>query len=213
MTTTTSRNICVIGDSITEYNFRAAKNWVTYLQEWNNWQIQNLGISGTGFIKSNPYINRVNQIHKDTEMIGVAISFNDLNTNADIGTIAKLDDNSIIGASYKFFTTLQTNYPDIKIIAYVQNKWAKANPAYSNSNQLIENIALICQRLNIPFYSDMYYKDKILKPWDIENCKKYFTSDNINLGPYGLVDSIHPNSSGHKIIAKYLDEKFKENLM
>lgn len=200
--------ITVIGDSITEYNYRAKKNWVMYLDDINDTKIQNLGISGTGFAKKDPYINRIGLINGDVELIGVAVSFNDLNTELPIGEIDDFEEKSLMGYLNRFVAKLLEINSDKKIIFYVQNVWSMYRPGKSRSDEYISKVEQVCQRKNIDFYTEMYYEDKDLRPWEWENRLLYFTSDNEELGDTGLVDDVHPNSEGHRVIAKKLRKYF-----
>lgn len=47
------KKLLVSGDSITEVNFRATKNWHSYLRDWLGFsQVQNDAVSGSGLVKS-----------------------------------------------------------------------------------------------------------------------------------------------------------------
>lgn len=200
--------ITAIGDSITEYNYRAEKNWVMYLDELNDYKIQNLGISGTGFAKKDPYINRVILIDKDTETIGVAVSFNDLNTELPIGEIDDYDQETLMAYINRFIEKIKSLHSNKRIIFYVQNVWSMYRPGKKRSDEYISKLEIICKTKNIDFFTDMYYKNEELKPWKEEHRKLYFTSDNEDLGDTGVVDDVHPNSKGHKIKAKNLRKFF-----
>jgi len=54
--------LLVTGDSITERNFRADKNWHDYLKEWLNLkEVKNDGKSGSGLIKNNGIAYRLDE--------------------------------------------------------------------------------------------------------------------------------------------------------
>lgn len=206
-------NITVIGDSITEYNFRAGKNWVMYLEERFDQKIQNLGISGTGFVKTSPYLNRLEQVNPDADIIGVAMSFNDLHADYPIGNYqaaAQGSEASITRNAYEFFERLVEKFPHTQIIAYVQNPWENYRLGNEQSDALVKNVAAVCEHFAVPFYTDLYYQESELKPWIKEVQEDLFTSDNEALGNTDIVDNVHPNSKGHKIIADYLADKFSQ---
>ncbi|MFM1514585.1 SGNH/GDSL hydrolase family protein [Helcococcus ovis] len=207
------KKLTLIGDSITEYNYRAAKNWAMWLEENTDYEIQNLGISGTGFYVTSPYINRISKIDKDVDIIGVAISFNDLNHEITLpsGTADDEGKNTLCGWAIKFFDELIYNFPNTPIIVYSQGPWQKYRLGVKESDQYLRSISKICEDRGLPFYTDLYFKGSVLRPWIEENRKKYFTSDNYELGDYGVVDNIHPNSLGHKVIYKYLKHLFEIN--
>lgn len=195
--------ITVIGDSITEKNFRANVNWVDYIQSWGGCTIQNLGISGTGFARKNPYINRINQI-TNPNMIGVAVSFNDMNAGLPLGTKTDTGTSSLAGYANDFFDALLAEYPTIPILCYSQGPWGSYRPGLTNPSNWMLIIKDICQEKGITFYDDLFY-GCALRPWIKSNQEAYYVA------PNGETDTTHPNDEGHKIIARYLIEKFSEN--
>lgn len=195
------KRITIIGDSITEKNIRAKTNWALWIKDWADPTIQNLGASGTGFIAggSNPYSNRISSID-NPDIIGVACSFNDMsNSVADLTTAAE-----------SFFDTLITAYPSTPIICYVQSPWSAYHYGVETSDAWVNALRDICQTRGIPFYDDMY-KGSALKPWLADNRAVYYIND--GEGSTGEEDWVHPNSEGHKIIARHLYPKFAENLV
>lgn len=206
--------ITFIGDSVTEYNFRAKYNYAKYFEQ-DGYEVQNLGISKTGFYRVDPYKNRIEKIDDDTDIIAVAITFNDLNEDVDIeiGDFDELDENTVFGYIDEFFTTLIEKYPTKPIIAYIQNPWATFRYGNDLSDEYIGSVMEYLAQKGIPFYTDMYFLGSVLRPWNEENAKKYFVSDNDEIGDVGTLNDIHPNSLGHKVIYKYLKKVIEENLI
>lgn len=195
------KNITLIGDSITEKNGTASTNWALYMGDWCGANIQNLGASGTGFIagNANPYHNRITRI-SNPDIIGVALSFNDMsNTIADLTTAAET-----------FFDDLITAYPTVPIVCYVQSPWSAYHPGVEKSDQWVAALRSICHVRGVPFYDDMY-NGSALKPWLAANRAVYYMND--GEGSSGQEDWVHPNSEGHKIIARHLYQKFAENII
>lgn len=195
------KRVTVIGDSITEVNSTAYPNWSLYMGDWCGAVIQNLGASGTGFIagNNNPYHNRISRI--DTpDIIGVALSFNDMSqTIADLTTAAET-----------FFDDLITAYPTIPIICYVQSPWSAYHPGIEASDNWVAALRTICNVRGVPFYDGMYY-GSALKPWLHDNRLVYYMHDGEGSTPEE--DWVHPNSEGHKVIARHLYPHFAENLV
>ena len=206
------KKIAVIGDSITEYNFRAKMNWALWINDWCNVAVQNLGRSGTGFragySESKNYYPRIASIAQDVDVIGVALSFNDIaNQSVNIGTINDTtSDDSVAGYANDFFDALIEAFPTTPIICYCQNPWYAMRYGNDRSDTWVNLLADICRTRGIPFYDDLY-KGCVLKPWLLANRQMYFTSDNDVLGNTGVVDDTHPNSEGHKVI--YIQNSFK----
>ena len=195
------KRITLIGDSITESNSTALTNWAYWIKDWANPTIQNLGASGTGFIAggSNPYSNRVPRI-SNPDIIGVALSFNDMSqTIEDLTTAAET-----------FFDDLITAYPTIPVICYVQSPWSAYHPGVEKSDQWVAAMRNICAVRGIPFYDGMYY-GSALRPWLAANRAVYYMHD--GEGSDGAEDWVHPNSEGHKIIARRLYPHFADNVV
>ena len=210
--------ITVIGDSVTEKNYRAKTNWSMYIRNWCDAVIQNLGLGGTGFMagkdSSINYKTRISQISDVADIIGVAMSFNDIaDESVSLGTVTDtLASNTVAGYTNDFFDTLLNTYPNKPIICYVQNPWSTFHYGVERSDTWIDLLTQICNRHGIPFYKDLYFGGT-LKPWISSNRTEYFTSDDTDGGVIGDTDGLHPNSKGHKIIARYLYTKFADNVI
>ena len=192
------KRITVIGDSITEKNHTAHTNWVDYIQDWTDSIIQNLGASGTGFVAGNSYVNRITHIIAP-DIIGIAMSFNDMGSS----------DSDYRTAVETFFDTLLTSYPSTPIICYIQSPWSNYHYG-ETSDAKVEILRDVCGTKGIPFYDDLY-KGGTLKPWLQGNRNIYYMND--GEGSTGAEDWVHPNSEGHKAIARYLYPHFAENIV
>ena len=198
------KKVTLIGDSITEKNLRAKVNWALDLHTWCGAIIQNLGVGGTGFLagvaQNKNYYNRISQIQASPDIIGVALSFNDMSN-----TVEDLSD-----AAENFFDTLLQSFPATPIICYVQSPWSAYHYGVPASDAWVSALKEICNVRGIPFYDDLY-KGCTLKPWLANNRAVYYMNDGD--GSTGEEDWVHPNSEGHKIIARHLYPKFVENLV
>lgn len=211
------KKITVIGDSITEKNFRAKVNWVRWIGDWCGASFQNLGIGRTGFyngVSSNKnYYARLSSIQATPDIIGVALSWNDLyDPSFPIGTANDTGTGSLAGYANDFFSALLTSYPTTPIICYCQSPWGAYHYGQDRSDSWFNVLSEICGKKGIPFYGDMY-KGSTLKPWINANKTAYYTPDDVPAGESYSADDVHPNSEGHKIIARYLYPKFAENLV
>jgi lysophospholipase L1-like esterase len=195
------KNVTLIGDSITEKNSTANINWALWMYDWCGANVQNLGASGTGFIAgdANPYHNRISRI-SNPDIIGIALSFNDMsNTIEDLTTAAET-----------FFDDLITAYPATPIICYVQSPWSAYRPGVEKSDQWLAALRNVCVTRGVPFYDEMYY-GSALRPWLSGNRSVYYMHD--GEGSDGAEDWVHPNSEGHKIIARHLYPLFEKNVV
>ena len=212
------KNITLIGDSITEYNIKAKTNWPMYLANWSGSIIQNLGKSGTGFVKKKPYKLKISEINKDVDIIGVAISFNDMSAELDLGTVDDIypNNNTLAGYANEFFDLLINAFPTTPIVCYVQSPWSNYYPGTKISDDWVSLMNDICKKNGIPCDTSMYY-GSVLKPWREDNRQVYYKADNNDVddpeGLYGKTDGTHPNSEGHKVVARRLEHLFVENIV
>lgn len=211
------KKITVIGDSITEKNFRAKVNWVLWLSDWCGAKIQNLGVGGTGFYNgastNKNYYARLSSIQASPDIIGVALSWNDFaDTSFPVGTATDTGTGSLAGYANDFFSALLSSYPTTPIICYCQSPWGEYHYGEERSESWFNVLSEICALKGIPFYGDMY-KGCTLKPWIAANKTLYYTPDDVPSGESYSADDVHPNSEGHKVIARYLYPKFAENLV
>ena len=210
------KKVTVIGDSITESNNLAtSKNWNQYMEDWTKCIVQNLGIGGSGFTHpTNPYINRISSIQENPDIIGIACSFNDLDSrHLPIGTVNDTGTSTIAGYVNDFFDALMTAYPTTPIICYSQGPWASAKPGDQRPDDYISIVKQICRLKGIPFNDDLY-NGCVLHPWISDNQDVYYKHDNpLFPDDYGNLDSVHPNSEGHKVIARYLYPMFEKNIV
>ena len=200
--TITEENICLFGDSLTEYNNTASNNWAK-LMENCGFHIQNLAHGGTGF--ANPgvtgkYADFIENINNNTTLIGVSGSFNDLSSSVGlpVGEVTDTGTSSLCGYMNDFFTALTTQFPTIPIVCYTMPPWGTLNYTNTLAKQYNTKLEEICKRNNIPFKSLLTCST--LRPWQESNRQYYYGSD-----------AIHPNNEGHKLIFRHLLPLFMES--
>ena len=211
------KKITVIGDSITEKNFRAKTNWVRWLTEWCGATFQNLGAGGKGFYNgastNTNYYSKLSSIQANPDIIGVALSWNDFEDESfPVGEVTDTGTESLAGYANDFFSALITAHPTTPIICYVQSPWGTYKPGYERSDNWNSVLKQICALKGIPYFDEMYY-GSALKPWLSANRAVYYVSDDPDAGNVGQSDDVHPNSEGHKVIARHLYPHFAENLV
>ena len=212
------KNISLLGDSITEYNIKAKTNWPMWLANWTGANIQNLGKSGTGFVKKKPYKLRISEINQNADIIGVAISFNDMSAGLELGTSNDIypQNNTLAGYVNEFFGLLINSFPTTPIVCYCQSPWASYYPGVEISDNWISLMNDICKKHGIPCDTSMYY-GSVLRPLRDDNRQKYYKADNDDLedteGLLGKTDGTHPNSEGHKVVARRLEPLFVKNII
>lgn len=207
------KKITIIGDSITQHNYRAKTNWAMLIEQWKGISVQNLAVSGSGFVKTDTnYITRIQYIQASPDIIGVAMSWNDLSVSLPIGNPDDTGTNSIAGYVNDFFTALIAQFPATPIIAYCQGPWYVYKPGVTESDNYISVMKELLAKKGIPFDCRLYY-GSVLRPWNNANVQVYYKVDDETSQHYGETDGIHPNSEGHKVIARYLVNDFEENVV
>lgn len=200
---------CVIGDSLNEYNSTANINWIKLMIENTGVNVTNLAVGGTGFYAgyttNSNYINKINSIPIDTDIITVALSFNDLSyygsNTIPIGTYTDSDLTTICGYVNTFFDTLLEKYPLKSIGCYTTSPWNTYRPMQTNPEQYVNEIKKICEVKGIPFNDYCFYNSG-LRPWIKAFRDEYYSN----------ADGIHPNDKGHKFVYPKL-RPFIESLL
>lgn len=203
-----------LGDSLTEVNFRASTNYVGYITEELGITTSNLGISGAGYKKASGGGNTITSeiasilnYNYNTDIITVMGSINDFEYIAnDLGELGDTTTDTLYGAMYVFFNTLQTAFmgtrlgiitPPVTGNTYNLNKenFAKYNKALKDTAELF----------GVPVL-DLTYSCN-LKPWESNFRNTFYSAD--GEGGTGQVDSVHPNSKGHWLIHSKIKEFLK----
>ena len=186
-----NKKIAFIGDSITEWNATANYNYVTYLQTISHVTVQNLGLSGSGFARlhdtNKNYINRLNSVNSNTELLCVSGSFNDLSSGLPLGTENDTELTSICGYMNQFFNKIDELYPTMKVCCYTLNYW-NFSSGLSSAIEYINALKNICSKRAIPFIN---VSEKCnIRPWVTGNSNAYIHNN----------DNTHPNDKGHALI-------------
>jgi lysophospholipase L1-like esterase len=229
------KNLIVDGDSITNKNLRASKNWVDYVMEEIPFgSVKNYAVSGAGFVKNSKIIDRINNYNSDADVILIMGNMNDgtsgsftvdgtTYTGLPLGNFTdEPSNNSVYGVMHLICQALITKYPT-KAIGFISStprglNGNIPNGCTGNANQYgidgwymdyLKAEKEVCQHYSIPFL-DLYTQSG-LRPWDDTHNSLCFKPDGKDGDSYEA-DKVHPNSIGHKIIA-YKIIKFIEQYM
>lgn len=199
------------GDSLTEYNFRAAHNYVDYVAEDLGLVVKNYGVSGSGYKNSNwdnkAYYQRILNVNpNDFDIFTIMGSINDSSnyTIADIGDVTDSGTTTICGCINttlaNFFSVAP--YTPIGIITATPSAAQNASDPDCFMSKYTEKLIEIAKLHAIPVL-DLYHNNG-LRPQDPAFLTQFYTSDvTSELDTNG----IHPNSEGHK---KYIAPKVRE---
>lgn len=199
--------ISLIGDSITEKNFRATTGWAELLAQQGA-VVQNLAKSSHGFIGTigtNNYLTMIPNIKSNVQLIGVNGSFNDLKSSLPMGTPQDAERNTICGCINDFFEQLITKFPTVPVLVYMLNPWGRYHYGIEKSDQYVQNLEEICKIRGLPFKS--LYTSCSLYPWIPANATEYFTPES----QPDKADTTHPNSKGQALLFQHLLPFFLES--
>lgn len=194
-----------MGDSLTERNMRAWKNYHDYVADATGITVINAGVSGAGYkngISSEiNFASRIlNYADTDFDVVTVFGSGNDI--VATLGTETDTGTDTIGGLVNLFLDNLYSIKPFVKVGVISPCPWQNYTPDVDNNYmmQYSELLQKIAKRRGIPFL-DLYYSSG-LHP-DKSNFRAEFYSDD-GPGGVGSIDGIHPNSKGHEILASHV---------
>ena len=154
------KKIACLGDSITEGVNANGWQWHRYIDKYfkeNGVEttIVNLGIGGTSVCTSSyvtaslqPFVNRLNTIPTDTDVIVIFGGTNDWGNNATLGTISDSGSSSFYGAYKYMLEWFANNRPNAKILTITPLKryfrgntstWTNAQTTRNNKGQLLQD--------------------------------------------------------------------------
>ena len=207
-------NILVTGDSITEKNYRASKNWHDYLKdELGFGTVINDGKSGTGLVKpfsTNPgLVDRIDNWTTDLDYILIMGAMND-GTSGEFGdateglAVGDFTDSpgkqSVYAAAHLMAQKIIDKYPNTPvgfITSTPRSQVGARGKCWGIDGwfeEYFEAYSKVMAHYSIPLL-DLYHASG-LRPWNSDNNAMYFSSD---VSPLG--DGIHPNALGQEIMS------------
>lgn len=194
-----------IGDSLTEKNHRALKNYIDYIVEETGIIAVNLGVSGTGYKKTeekgSAFYQRINKIDTDFDILTIFGSGNDLSLT--LGNINDTNTSTVFGCVNETIKKIYEKMPTVKLGIISPTPWVQyPNHTDGNKMQLLsEGLEKICKKNSIPFLD--LYNCSNLRPWDSIFRNLMYSRDDGN--------GVHPDENGHsQFFRKIL--KFGESL-
>lgn len=195
---------CVIGDSITEKNFRANKNYHDYIKSSIGCIVYNHGKSGSGYQASNSIVNRIGNCPSDSELITVFAGTNDYNHGTvPLGNVGDKDTTTLCGCIYLTYSRLLERFPTKTIAVFTTLPRSSCYPLNEVTNDrgyTLGDVAKatkeIAELFGFPVL-DLYHCSN-LHPWIAANNTYYFAyqNDGVSSG-----DGLHPNDAGQKVLA------------
>lgn len=186
----------VIGDSITESNYRAELNYHDYISGWLELEVINEAASGTGYINdynsTKCWLDRIDTFPDDVDIITVMGALND--RNHSLGSFYDTDTTTFYGGLHTFYKKLIEKYPN-KPIGVITS--SPRHYCWGNNGEFVGHIDAVievAEHYSLPVLD--LYRYSGLRPQDDDNNKKYFSCKE---APDG--DGVHPNKEGQLVIA------------
>jgi len=185
----------VVGDSHTEHNIRATKNYHDYVAEKTGITVVNLGKSGAGYKRqeenNKAFYQLVSSIPEDTDVVTIYGSGNDL--SQPLGEVTDTGTDTLCGCINTTIDNYNALFPGIPLGIVTPCPWSNANPANESCAMALYSAAIveICKRRSIPCL-DLYHCSN-LRPWEAAFRELFYTRDNGG--------GCHPDENGHAILA------------
>lgn len=196
-----------VGDSLTESNSRTDKNYHDYISEETGIEVANMGVSGSGYLKTNnqntAFYQRMYLVDADADVVTIFGSGNDMSAGAQLGEVTDTTTTTICGAINVTLNRLLELNPMVNLGVITPTPWIGYKPGDNNLMEQYANaIVTICKNRGIPCL-DLYHCSG-LRPWEEKYRELAYSKDDGN--------GVHPDETGHKIIACRI-KAFLETLM
>lgn len=217
---TKTKKIACLGDSITEGVNANGWQWHRYIDQWakNNGietTVVNLGIGGTSVCTSSyvtdtlkPFVNRLETIPTDADIVTIFGGTNDWGNNATLGTIDDTGKETFYGAYKHILEWLAINRPNAKVMTMTPLKryfrgggttWVNAQTTPNNKGNLLQDYVRAVKEV-----SDLYavpcvdlHNDSGLNPV-LEIVRTKF-----------MGDGLHPTAEGNKRMYPIILDKMR----
>ena len=194
---------CAFGDSLTASNTLAnmsdKKNYVDYVSNSLGLNVTNCGVGGSGYMKTEyKFVNRVEAIPTDTEILTVFGSLNDYEyIESSLGVFGDSGTDTIYGCMKSFFDSVFSRCPDIVVGVILPTKWGYLSPqkdieASAKCDLYIKALIETAEYYNLPILD--LYNHSNLRPWDDSFAERYYKDDDGN----GIANTVHPLDEAHK---------------
>ena len=194
-----------IGDSLTEINKRTTMHYHDYISELTGITVENMGVSGSGFMRNyesnKAYYQLIENVPADTSVVTIMGSGNDiyltLGSPTDTGT------DTLCGCINTTIDNLYNILPTVQLGLITPTPWESCPPNTENKmKEYSDTIVEICKLRGIPCLD--LYRCSNLRPWDETFKTLAYSKDDGN--------GVHPDETGHKIIASAI-KNFLDSLI
>lgn len=198
--------VCV-GDSLTQNNSATNKHYFDYISDELGFEIVNMGVGGTGYMRgneeNNAFYQRISDCPSDADIVTIFGSGNDLALFDRIGEYTDTTTDTICGCVNTTLNGYFAICPTAPIGIIAPCPWLTCpTTSVGNSMELYtEKLRKIAEYRGVPFL-DLYHCSN-LRPEDETNRNACFYN---GTSLDGNGDGVHPNELGHKIIASKIRE-------
>lgn len=214
------KKIACLGDSITEGVKANGWQWHRYIDKYfkeNGIEttVVNLGVGGTSVCTSSyvssslqPFVNRLNTIPTDADVIVIFGGTNDWGNSATLGTISDTESSSFYGAYKYMLEWFANNRPNAKILTITPLKryyrgytstWTNAQTTRNNKGQLLQDyvraVKEVSEMYAIPCV-DLHNESGLNPVLDIVRTKY-------------MEDGLHPTAEGNRKMYPIILSKLK----
>lgn len=214
----TDKKWMVIGDSITEKNFRTAANYHDFIRAETGCEILNCGVSGSGYAmmhsSSKAFYDRIPTYSSmKPDFITIMGGINDVlfahqggtaSTTDDIGVYTDTTEESVMGCVYLTYVQVLAVFHNIPFGIMSPIPEINYNPQNANNvlAYFVEELEKFCKHYGVPYLNQYLFSN--LRPWDTLYNKKFFSCPSTPDG-----DGLHPNYYGHEMIYPKIREFVK----
>lgn len=199
-----------VGDSLTEVNSRTTMHYHDYIAQNTGISVVNLGMSGTGYMKdysatAKAFYKRMDTVPTDADVVTIFGGGNDTGKGYTLGDITDSGTTTICGCINATIDALYQQITTVQLGIITPTPWVGQTPEDANNElaSVSEAIVEICKRRSIPCL-DLYHCSN-LRPNDATFRAAAYSKDS------GF-DGVHPDETGHAIIAPRF-EAFLDGLL
>lgn len=188
-----------IGDSWTEKNYTATKNYIDWISEELMLTCVNLAHGGQGFKNgATNYMQQALSINSDADVITMFGSGNDLGRGYTLGDVTDSTTATICGCMNIAINNVFTTLPTAKLGIITPAPWS-GFPLTTPNNEMelyAGKLVAICKNRGIPCL-DLYHTSG-LRPWDSTQNSLWYENN--------ATTNTHPNNAGHKFFYPIIRE-------
>lgn len=199
-----NKTLLVIGDSITEHNYRTHKNYHDFIAEIvGGMTVLNYGQSGSGYKDRFNVADTITQPSDAIDIITVFFGTNDWGfANKPLGSFLDSTEDTISGCINICISKLLNKFPTKPIAVFTPlpraDNWgsnAAKNAVGYTLEELVNLIIQYAKHYSIP-YLDLYHESSL--PVWIPSANEYY----FKAPSFTEPDGLHPNDAGHLVMAK-----------